>query len=615
MSWLFGYGAKSKEEAGKNPEECTSSSTAAEARAKFVAQATGDLFKFYTSENESDCPSKFYLKQQNVVVAICKNEDGQGLSYMMKVFSPTEELILSQAVLPSMHLETHESTNSFVWDEVVADHQGRAMAQHWSIIFATNDEKPKFLFELRRAIFEATTQQPFVNVQEEDQSYVLAANDYGQSVDEALDPDVDFLAFDGLSIDETPQERRRRLESDMFYDAESGSEDDMVERITGATTKLEPRGEVNSLLVDSARHKKTFVVQGNSIGVFNRGHDDCMFDTEISNIQSLSGKAFTPSKMMLHNCDRQVVLLNNNDPKKMYPMDLETGKVVEEWTVDKHDAISVIHNAHSKKYGYEEETLVALAKNVAVGIDPRLSGSCKAIGNTQEYIQSKNPEFTCCATTAKGHLAVACAKGEIKLFTGVPGMPNPLNDKKTAPKTAKTVLPGFGDTVKALDITADGHWILATCASYLLMVNTQMPDENSTGFQDRLGKHKKRPRKLDLSPEDQLATGASKYTFTPASFNWGKGEMFIITSLGPYVIEWNFRRVQQGNLRAYTIKGTAANIISEQFLAVLPDEDGHEMPIVMAHPHDVTTMKRKSYGKDPSAPGLNLEFDRTEHRS
>ena len=38
-------GAKSKEEAGKNPEECTSSSTAAEARAKFVAQATGDLFK------------------------------------------------------------------------------------------------------------------------------------------------------------------------------------------------------------------------------------------------------------------------------------------------------------------------------------------------------------------------------------------------------------------------------------------------------------------------------------------------------------------------------------------------------------------------------------------
>ena len=36
-------------------------------------------------------------------------------------------------------------------------------------------------------------------------------------------------------------------------------------------------------------------------------------------------------QMMLHNCDRQVVLLNNNDPKKMYPMDLETGKVVEEW--------------------------------------------------------------------------------------------------------------------------------------------------------------------------------------------------------------------------------------------------------------------------------------------
>ena len=47
-----------------------------------------------------------------------------------------------------------------------------------------------------------------------------------------------------------------------------------------------------------------------------------------------------------------------------------------------------------------------------------------------------------------------------------------------------------------------------------------------------LGYVQKRPRKLDLSPEDQLATGASKYTFTPASFNWGKGEMFIITSLG-----------------------------------------------------------------------------------
>jgi len=41
-----------------------------------------------------------------------------------------------------------------------------------------------------------------------------------------------------------------------------------------------------------------------------------------------------------------------------------------------------------------------------------------------------------------------------------------------------------------VDVTADGKWILATCKTYLIVINTDIKDTKVTGFQKSMGQNK-----------------------------------------------------------------------------------------------------------------------------
>jgi hypothetical protein len=47
----------------------------------------------------------------------------------------------------------------------------------------------------------------------------------------------------------------------------------------------------------------------------------------------------------------------------------------------------------------------------------------------------------------------------------------------------------------------------------------------------------------------------SQVNFTPARFNVGDGitEDWIVTSTGPYIITWNFRKIRQGRKPDYKV--------------------------------------------------------------
>ena len=47
-------------------------------------------------------------------------------------------------------------------------------------------------------------------------------------------------------------------------------------------------------------------------------------------------------------------------------------------------------------------------------------------------------------------------------------------------------MPGLGATVTNIDVSADGRWILGTCAKYLVLVPTSMED-GKTGFTKAMG--------------------------------------------------------------------------------------------------------------------------------
>lgn len=158
-----------------------------------------------------------------------------------------------------------------------------------------------------------------------------------------------------------------------------------------------------------------------------------------------------------------------------------------------------------------------------------------------------NPQLNTVSTNLDGGLVIGSLNGEIRMY-------------KEVGQNAKTLLPGLGDPIRAIDVSLDGHWLLATCQTYLVIISTTC-DSGKTGFIQRMGKEKPMPRKLQLKVKDLAKFKISGLDFTPAKFNNSNlssaDETSIVTSTGNYLVTWNFKKVSKGKLDAYVIKEMA----------------------------------------------------------
>ena len=103
-------------------------------------------------------------------------------------------------------------------------------------------------------------------------------------------------------------------------------------------------------------------------------------------------------------------------------------------------------------------------------------------------VYTTNPKFTKLATTIDGRFLVGSKNGEIRLFDQLG-------------KKAKTLFPGLGDEIIGADVTHNGHWIVATCPYYLIIIPTLFADTKN-GFNNMMGKEKPKPRRLNLRTND-----------------------------------------------------------------------------------------------------------------
>src|SRR5436305_1511327 len=232
-----------------------------------------------------------------------------------------------------------------------------------------------------------------------------------------------------------------------------------------------------------------------------------------------------------------------------------------------------------------EQTFLGLAKNALYRIDPRLSGNKLVDSELKQYV-SKN-DFSAAATTEKGYIAVASSKGDIRMFDRL-GI------------NAKTHIPALGEPIIGLDVSADGRWILATCRTYLLLIDALQKEgknEGKLGFEKSFGKDSKpQPRRLGLSPSHvaqfQHETGAP-LSFTPARFNTGEGvnETSIITATGPFIVTWNLKKVLAGRKDPYSIKRYAEEVKADNF------KYGSDKNVIVALPNEVNMVAKGSFKK------------------
>ena len=243
-----------------------------------------------------------------------------------------------------------------------------------------------------------------------------------------------------------------------------------------------------------------------------------------------------------------------------------------------------------------EQTFLGLSRNALYRIDPRLSGNKLVDSELKQYV-SKN-DFSAAATTEKGYIAVASNKGDIRMFDRL-GI------------NAKTHIPALGEPIIGLDVSADGRWVLATCRTYLLLIDALQHDgknEGKLGFEKSFAKDSKpRPRRLALTPSHvaqfQHETGAP-LSFTPAKFNTGVDdkETSIVTATGLFIVTWNMKKVLAGRNDAYTIKRYAEEIKADDF------KFGSDKNVIVALPNEVDMVGRHAFKKPTresiARPGL-----------
>jgi len=315
-------------------------------------------------------------------------------------------------------------------------------------------------------------------------------------------------------------------------------DDDEVVIETPKTPSIQTPIKGNSLLsVGRCRKDRSYVVRGDQLGAFSPAKGKMQYIGSNS-ISSTKGTPFSPSHAMLHQGDEKLLLLHPTDKNKVYCMDIERGKVMEEWSTE---------GLHTSKILPETKDAQVQGKETFLGINNAGffvmdSRAKEKVVRAFQYKDAKTTAFTCAATTEDGHMAVGTKLGEVRLFNQsslAKGGKNYI--EQTAPR-AKTKLLGYGDPVLGIDTTRDGKFVLSTCATYLLL--TPVASESSSGFQTSYKQH---PYRLSLRPPDVLKVGG-KVQFTPAKFNVVGSETFIVTSTANWLITWDFSELVSGEV-------------------------------------------------------------------
>lgn len=452
---------------------------------------------------------------------------------------------------------------SFIFVAYTPDGQ----AYSWLLRFKDQETLVRFQEGLMQALWEQLNEIKWSKSKEDDREYVLEAFQDLTMEDAPPDEQED-------EEDETEEDDGQRSE---HYDS-AEEEDDVVTR--------DDDGNINSQLAVGYKHDRSFVVRGSKIGVFKHTpNNNLEFSTNISKVETPNGRLFSPKKVMLHAEDTNMILQNAADPNSLYRMDLEYGKIVDEWKV--HDDIPVETFAPESKFSQMtgEQTFLGLSRNALYRIDPRLAGNKLVESELKQYV-SKN-DFSAAATTDKGYIAVASNKGDIRMFDRL-GI------------NAKTHIPALGEPIIGLDVSADGHWVLATCRTYLLLIDALQKEgknEGKLGFEKSFGKDSKpQPRRLGLTPSHvaqfQHETGAP-LSFTPARFNTGEGvtETSIITATGPFIVTWNMKKVLRGSKDAYSIKRYSEEVKADNF------KYGSDKNVIVALPNEVNMVAKQSFKK------------------
>ena len=342
----------------------------------------------------------------------------------------------------------------------------------------------------------------------------------------------------------------------------------------------------NKSILQSYNNNRTFAIKDNSeIDIFQTNNDD----NQLINISSISpiktikdnndynnSQDIIISKAKIFNKDNEILFQDSKNKNIIYQYDLNKENLIQEWDCNTNNISfnirnNNIDNKNMIDFTYPQKLAQLNGQNEMIGInsnnifllDGRVNRKNKIVDIKNFSI---NPQFKCVITTGNGGIATGSENGDIRLFNEI--------------GNAKTLITGFNNPIRYLDSSVDGKYILATCDKSIMVINTDN-EHNLNGFNSCFGRINIKPLILKLSQNDLIKYKLDKEVFTPAKFNnnTNSKEIMIISSLGQYVILWNFKQVQNGHTDSYRIINANQFVIDNttkfdknQLIIALPDK-------------------------------------------
>jgi len=265
----------------------------------------------------------FILQDRSVTATVSEVGNWQ---YWLQITGKDKDW-LGQPVIADINPVFNFEYLSFIFNHYTND----GSAYSWLLRFSIQEIMVRFQEGLMQALWEQLNETKWIKTKADDREYVLEAFQDLTMEDAKNDEEHE-------EEEEPEEEVEDHGQQSEHYDSDE-SEDDVVTR--------EDDGHVNSQLAVGYKHDRSFVVRGSKIGVFKHTpNNNLEFSTNISKVETPKGRLFSPTKVMLHAEDANMILQDEKNPHSLYRMDLEYGKVVDEWKV--HDDIPVTTFAPEK---------------------------------------------------------------------------------------------------------------------------------------------------------------------------------------------------------------------------------------------------------------------------
>ena len=308
----------------------------------------------------------------------------------------------------------------------------------------------------------------------------------------------------------------------------------------------------NKFCIDSLSNDRTFCVNNNNeIVVYKSNtHDDVLEKlSSLPVIQEYKGKNVVLNKGLLYKSEKNMLLLDQNNPYVLYQYDLPKGKIVNEWKTDK---TSISDICPLKRNGQTTD------EKVIYGVNP------KSVFTLDERVNNKNNIADIKTYQTKTHANKIISTGEGQFVTG--GEKGDLRFYDRIGIKAKNLISLYGDPIRHIEISSDDQYLLLTCDKYLLLINVTDKNGEESAFKHTIKLDDRRgPVTLRLNTKDIAKYDLQDKAFTPARFDLNEsGVNNIITSMGEYIIIWNYNDIRKGKFN-YKIKKADDLVIDNYF--------------------------------------------------